>query len=372
MNVLLTCVGRRNFLVRFFKDALGHLGRVIACDASPDAPAFAEADEKIIVPPIDQPDYFEVLLSICREKRVRLIVSVYDLELPGLARHASRFHDVGTIPVVASPEIVATCQDKWAAYRWLRAHDIPTPRTYLTVEDASAAIACGALRFPLLMKPRWGNSSIGVELIESLSELKPVHEWGKIQLRRSILAKMTHADPDHAYVFQERIEGQEYGIDVVNDLNGNYAATLARRKLAMRAGNTDRAISVADPRLERIGSQLGRHLAHPGSIDCDVMATDRDCYVVDLNPRLGGGYPFSHNAGADLPAALIAWADGVEANPAWLKCQPGVLSSKGDSVLVVDRPEVRKQRRARLSVVQRSHRLWGSPEFNLQKRESYE
>jgi len=40
-------------------------------------------------------------------------------------------------------------------------------------------------------------------------------------------------------------------------------------------------------------------------------------------------------AGANLPAALIAWAEGAEPDPAWLRCQPGVLSSKYDAVIVM-------------------------------------
>jgi carbamoyl-phosphate synthase large subunit len=337
MNILLTGGGRRNFLVGFFREALGGHGRVIACDANASAPALAEADQKIVVPMMDHPGYFDVLLSICRENQVRLIVPVNDLELSGLARHAPRFHNSGTIPIVASPEIVAVCGDKWSAFHWLRARGISTPETYPTLADARTAIARRALRFPLLIKPRWGTSSIGIELVENDRELELAHEWGKIQIQRTILAKMNQADPDRAFVIQERIEGQEYGIDVVNDLNGKYAATLARRKLSMRAGNTDRAISVAEPRLERLGETLGQHLAHIGSVDCDVMATDKGCFVLDVNARLGGGYPFSHMAGANLPAALVSWADGAEPDPAWLRCQPGVMSSRYDGVMVVDR-----------------------------------
>jgi len=336
MNVLLTCAGRSNALVHYFQEALGNRGLAIACDASDSAPALAAAREKILVPSLDHPGYFDVLVSICRERRVRLIISVNDLEIVGLARHASSFHDVGTIPVVPSPEIVATCHDKWAAFRWLRAHGLQTPKTYASLADARAAIARGVLRFPLMVKPRWGSRSIGIEVVENQRELDLAIEWGKIQILRTILAKTIRADPDNAFIIQERIEGQEYGIDVVNNLKGQYAATFARRKLAIRGGNTDRAVSVIEPRLEDLGRALGQYLAHPGSVDCDVMVTDKGCFVLDMNPRFGGGYPFSHQAGANLPAALIAWADGREPDPAWLRSVPGVLSSRYDSMMMVD------------------------------------
>ena len=38
-------------------------------------------------------------------------------------------------------------------------------------------------------------------------------------------------------------------------------------------------------------------------------------YVIDMNARFGGGYPFSHLAGMDLPRAYVAWAEGKEAEP---------------------------------------------------------
>ena len=117
-------------------------------------------------------------------------------------------------------------------------------------------------------------------------------------------------------------------------------AVMARRKLAMRAGNTDRAITVSHPRLERIGRLTGEQLQHFGSVDCDVIVRDDECYVLDINPRLGGGYPFSHMAGANLPAALIAWARGEEPDPAWLRARPGVLVAKYDGMIAMDRTSV--------------------------------
>jgi hypothetical protein len=98
MNVLLTTTGGRNQLVSFFKKALDRHGQVIVCDSKESAPALLEAHQRLIVPPMDRPDYFDALLDICREQRVRLVFSVNDLELGGLARHALRFRAAANDP----------------------------------------------------------------------------------------------------------------------------------------------------------------------------------------------------------------------------------------------------------------------------------
>jgi carbamoyl-phosphate synthase large subunit len=336
MNILLTCAGRRNYLIEFFQNELGERGRVIACDTSAAAPALAAADEGIIVPAMNARDYCDALLAICRERQVRLLISANDLELAGLARRAEDFYEAGTIPVISNPAVIATCQDKWSTFQFLRSHEIPTPDTYLGLEPAREALARGALKFPIIVKPRWGSSSIGLERVENDRELALAYEWGNIQLRRSIFWGLSEGDHENGLVFQEQLQGDEYGMDVVNDFDGNYVATLARRKLVMRCGNTDRAVSVDDHQLERLGDILGRRLAHVGPLDCDVMMTDSGPQVLDLNPRIGGGYPFSHRAGANLPAALCAWANREEADPAWLKARPGVLASRCDGILIVN------------------------------------
>jgi len=60
------------------------------------------------------------------------------------------------------------------------------------------------IRFPLLLKPRWGTSSIGIETVENEHELRLAREWGRIQLGRTILTSMSQADPDNCFVIQER------------------------------------------------------------------------------------------------------------------------------------------------------------------------
>jgi carbamoyl-phosphate synthase large subunit len=158
------------------------------------------------------------------------------------------------------------------------------------------------------------------------------------QIARSFLAHASAAAPGHSVLIQERVSGEEYGLDIINDLSGHYVCTFAKRKLRMRAGQTDRAVTVKDKEIEKLGQLIGEQLGHVGVLDCDLFASDQGYRVIDLNPRIGGGYPFSHVAGANVPAALISWLNGEHANPKWFQIQPNLTISRTDEYLLIRLP----------------------------------
>jgi carbamoyl-phosphate synthase large subunit len=336
MNVLLTCAGRRTYAVEAFKQAVGDQGGVFACDSSADAPALQQADKAFIVPHVSHEGYVDALLAICDDHQIGLLVPTYEPELLLLATHRVRFLAIGTLPLVSSPEIVATCYDKLATSDFLLNCGLGIPHTFDSLDGARAALSRGDITFPLVVKPRWGVSSIGMQCPEDDEELELSCKLAKKQIERCLLAEISATDSQHCILIQERLLGEEYGMDVINDLNGNYVCTFVKRKLRMWAGQTDRAVTVRNDRLEMIGQLIGEKLGHVGLLDCDAFVTEHGCYVIDLNPRVGGGYPYSHIAGANFPAALIAWATGQQPDPAWLRIEPDVAASRCDSLLVIN------------------------------------
>jgi len=177
--------------------------------------------------------------------------------------------------------------------------------------------------------------SLGLHVCEDEEELELAYKLVRRQLPRTVLAEISATDPGHSVLIQEFLAGLEYGFDIINDLRGTYVCTFLRKKLRMRSGQTDRAVTVRDSSLERVTSAIGKALGHYGILDGDLLVTPRGIVVLDLNPRLGGGYPFSHVAGADLPTALVAWAANEPTDPAWFQVRPGVMSSKIDGMVTI-------------------------------------
>jgi len=335
MNILFTCAGRRNYLIRFFREALRGSGKVVAADANLQAPAMAEADAAELVPEVYAEDYADRLLEICAVHDVRAVIPLNDLDLPVLSAAKSRFLERGIVPVVSEPDVVDLCFDKWKTAQFLRDAGLQTPKTFKSLDTALDAVATGELCFPLFVKPRWGSGSIGVGFVDDRRELELAHPLTLSKIRRSILNRASEEDKEHAVLIQEKITGTEFGLDVVNDLNGRYAATITKQKLAMRAGETDRAVTVSHATLTNIGQTLGTSLRHIANLDCDVFEKDGRFYVLELNPRFGGGYPFSHLAGANVPAAILCWLQNRRPDGRYFHFEAGRAFSKCDTLIEI-------------------------------------
>ena len=95
------------------------------------------------------------------------------------------------------------------------------------------------------------------------------------------------------------------------------------------SGETDASETVVMPEIEKYSRRIAEATKHPGNLDADFfVGEDGAVYLLEMNPRFGGGYPFSHIAGANVPAALIAWAQGKEPDPEWLEITMGVKAYK--------------------------------------------
>ena len=257
-----------------------------------------------------------------------------DLELPYLSHARERFLDAGITPVVSDPRVIDLCFDKKRSAEFLAGIGIGTPKTRFTLADAHAALLRGEVAFPLVVKPRWGTASIGLEFIHDQRELDLAYELVRGRLTRSILSDITATDAHRSVMIQELLRGREYGLDIVCDLDGRYVTTFVKHKISMRSGETEKAETVASPALEALGKFIAQHLRHVGNLDCDVFVAPEVISVLDMNPRFGGGYPFSHVAGANLPAALLAWANHETPAPEWLQVKPGIRASKCDRLVV--------------------------------------
>lgn len=116
-------------------------------------------------------------------------------------------------------------------------------------------------------------ASIGIYKIETDEELDVMYKKLHREIFNTYLKYESAIDESTCILIQESINGQEYGIEVLNDLEGNYVTTLAKKKIAMRAGETDIA-EIIDPKdFSPIGKLISNNLHHIGNLDIDIFVT---------------------------------------------------------------------------------------------------
>lgn len=321
MNILITCAGRRGYLVEYFREVVAPLGgRVITANSTNYAAGLLAGDRRYVVPSIDDPTYIPRLLEIARNEEVGLVFSLFEIDLPLLAAARERFHKIGAEVAVSDPTSIEIANDKWRMFRFLTEHGIATPRTWLDPAEAEAAVARGEARFPLFVKPRWGMGSVGVFKAQDGAQLKTFFALVREQVSESYVDMMAPGRLSEAVMVQEFVIGQEYGADVLNDLNGEYITSAVKLKIAMRAGETDAAMTVEKPDITSLCKHLAHAIRHRGNLDVDVIQADNDApKVIEINARFGGGYPFSHLAGARFPRAIVQMVLGETPEPGTIK-----------------------------------------------------
>lgn len=310
LNILLTSAGRRGYLVEYFKKALGDRGEVHVGNSDALAPSFFYADKYVVTPLIYDDNYIPFLLNYCLKNSIKIVISLFDVDLMILAKNKELFKSNGIEVIVSNELVIDICNDKWNTYNFAREHNIGMPHTFLSCKTALQAIEEKMISFPVVVKPRWGMGSIGIYFAENEQELCVFYEKVKRDIFKSYLRYESVSDSENCVLIQEYIEGKEYGLDIINDLNGNNRAIIVREKLGMRSGETDSAKVVINEKIKDFGRLIGEKLSHIGNLDLDIMVRDENMYLIEMNARFGGGYPYSHCSGVDLPKAIVKWVIG--------------------------------------------------------------
>ena len=228
MNILFTCAGRRTYLLKYFKENLSEGDKVVATDMQLSAPALQVADVKLQVPAVYDPEYVNITLNICRDQKIDALLSLNDLELPILAENKARLEELGVKVIVSSPEVIDIAFDKYKTALWVESLGLTAPKTYIRLEDVKKALAAGEIDFPLFMKPRWGSGSIGLESIADMEELDIYYNLLMKKIKKTILA--TASVGDEYIMIQEKLTGSEFGLDIMNDLNGRNVGVSVKQK----------------------------------------------------------------------------------------------------------------------------------------------
>ena len=280
-------------MVEFALDLVnqGYPLNIFVNDTSINTAGFWVSDivEFFITPKVqdDEQKYIEVLFEQCLKHEINVIIPLMDFEIPVLALNKNIFEEKNIKIIVSDYETAMKCLDKQKNYEFCKSKNINIPKTIFATNNNDK------LEYPMVVKRILGSGSKGQKLIENEKEL--------------VLFKKGRD------LLQQFIVGREFGMDILNDLNGNYLHSFTREKLLMFNGETDKAKAIFSGKYSSLAKQISQKFGHVGNIDIDFIEDIHgDIYFIDFNPRFGGGYPLTHISGFNYLKTLL---DIINGNP---------------------------------------------------------
>lgn len=188
-----------------------------------------------------------------------------------------------------NPEAVRACRDKLAQRIRLRDAGVGIPE-FISVDSPNAAgEAAEALGVPVVLKPASGSGSVGVKMCERLSEVREhasvllqqkVNERGLLMPARILVEEMVQGPEYSVEAFGQRVVGitqKHLGpLPHFVEVGHDFPAPLPAEKESAIRDATMRA-------LDALGLSWGP--SH-----CELRLTERGVKIIEVNPRLAGGY----------------------------------------------------------------------------------
>lgn len=294
MNILILSVGTRNKIVQYFKRELGNKGKVIVTDMSNLAPAIYEADKYYIVPAITDSNYMNTIFDICKKEEINGILSLIDPELSLLSKNVDKFKNIGVKVIGSSYDLCEMAMDKYQMYNWLKKNNYNCAKSYINKDDFIKDLDKELISFPVFVKPYRGSASINISKVNDIETINNLfNRYDDLMI-------------------QEFLNGQEIGADVYIDMiSKDVVSIFTKKKIKMRAGETDKAVSFKDDKLFSLIKKFCNDSGYVGQIDIDIFEIKGEYYISEVNPRFGGGYPHAFECGCNHIEMILNNMNGI-------------------------------------------------------------
>lgn len=292
MNILMLSVGTRNKIVQYMKENLIETqGNIVVTDMTTLAPAIYEADKFYTVPRITDENYMKIIFDICKKEKIDGILTLIDPELSLLAKNKDKFKEMGVIVIGSDYDICEMSLDKMEMYKFCVEHGFNTAKSWNSISDFKESLYKKEVIFPVFVKPQCGSASIAISKVNDIETIQLLFD---------------HIKEDEQLMIQEYLKGQEIGADVYIDMiSGEIVSIFTKKKLLMRAGETDKAKSFKDKKLFELIKRFVKKAGYRGQIDIDIFDVNGEYYISEVNPRFGGGYPHAYECGVNHMGLIL-------------------------------------------------------------------
>lgn len=225
------------------------------------------------------PDVVDDIRRICAANGISIVVPFVD----GAVEVAARVRTEGIFVPTGAPGDAEAMFDKVRAAAIFEARGIAVPPTHKG----------GPVECPLIAKPRHGSASKGIVRVDCDADM-PANAGDYIVQRR----------------FDRR---EEISVDCYTAVDGRPLAIVPRLRLETAGGEVTRSITIDYPEAIALAETALERLGLRGAVTVQLIRDldSRRLYVMEINPRLGGGAVCAVHAGADIPGMILDEAAGL-------------------------------------------------------------
>lgn len=255
--------------------------------------------------PVLQPSqYLDFLETYLKRHPHHVLMPMEEDTLLLLARNRERFQNITSLPCAAHHHLLFA-RDKLKVLRRAEALDIPIPRTFEIDNMAEAKPLSKQLEYPVVVKPRVGSGSAGVEYVEEPAQLPAALD----RVFRS----------GQSPLVQERLpsEGAGIGASFLLDQNHQVRASFIHRRLReypVQGGPSTLRQSIIHEQARRDGARLleNLRLVGVGMVEFKIDSRDGTAKLLEVNPRFWGSLALAVNTGVNFPYLLTLMALGLD------------------------------------------------------------
>jgi carbamoyl-phosphate synthase large subunit len=302
-QIVILSAGRRVALVQCFKEAAHHYGlEIIAADANPAMSSACHiADKAITLPHVLSENYTDELLQYCRNHDVKMIVPTIDTELSKLGDLREQLEQIGVHAIVSDRPLIDACHDKRLTRDFFRPFGLQSPAIY----------PLDAINFPAIVKPFDGSLSTGIAVLRTINDLTPAMK----------------ANPRNIFCqYLESNEFEEFTCDAYFSAAGRLCCIVPRLRIEVRGGEVAKGRTENNQIVPFIFEKLNHLEGARGCLTIQIMKhrDTHEMFLIEVNPRFGGGYPLTARSGAEYHKWLIeeyilnheprifhSWTDGL-------------------------------------------------------------
>jgi carbamoyl-phosphate synthase large subunit len=325
VNILITSIGQKVNLIKYFRRALFNEGggKILGFDTNPLVNSRSFIDLFLHSPSVNEQSFRDWLIAKVEQHKIQLIVPSRDEDLRALVDLKALLQEKYSCRIlVPARNVLSICQNKELFSNWCLNNGFQSPKNHLLSQVSEDSL-------PLFVKPKIGAGSEGVMLIDSWDQ------WLEVS-----------KDLDDSYLIQEYICAPEYTVDLFVDRHNNVLSVVPRIRQSIFKGESVRAKVELDAEIINQSIQLAQELSLESHNTIQCFKTKLGVVFSEVNTRFGGGFSLGVESGADTPRFLIreqkelkplisdvAISDGLE----MLRVQKDIIfSSRGLKVFCFD------------------------------------